>query len=112
MTRVAPIVLMASLLAAPLWLAPGCSLQNRDGPVVTCADLECGRINACQDGIIAQCLDGETVRYVVCDDGNDEICEEKWQTPDAYRCFEFATDCEGCRPERVDGCATFGAGGQ
>jgi len=103
--------MMTAMLSLPLWLAPGCSLQNQEGPDVTCADLECGRINACRDGIIAQCLDGQTVRYHVCFDDGEDVCEEDWQTPGAYRCLEFATDCEGCRPERVDGCAAFGAGG-
>ena len=109
--HMARMALMASALGAPLWLGPGCSLQNQDGPDVTCADLECGRVNACRDGIIAQCLDGQNVRYVVCDDDDDALCDERWQTPGAYRCFEFGTDCEGCRPERVEGCAAFGPSG-
>ena len=91
-----------------------CSLSNREGPEVTCAELECGRVNACQDGIIAQCVDGETVRYHVCFEGGDDICDASWQIEGEYRCLEFATDCEGCRPERVEGCGFFdnrGAGG-
>lgn len=91
-------------------VAPGCSLQNRDGPVVTCEELECGRINACSNGIIAQCVDGQNVRYHVCDPGDDEICDEEWQVPGAYRCQESATDCEGCRTERFEGCAWFDTG--
>lgn len=92
--------------------AGACSLQNREGPDVTCADLACGQINACQDGIIAQCVDGEIVRYHVCFEGGDDICEASWQIEGQYRCLEFATDCEGCRPERVEGCGFgLGAGG-
>jgi len=54
------------------------------------------------------------VRYHVCFEGGDDICDESWQTEGEYRCLEFATDCEGCRPERVEGCGFFdnrGAGG-
>lgn len=92
---------------------PACSLQNREGPDVTCADLECGRINACQDGIIAQCLDGVTVRYHVCNSTDNDLCDESWQIDGQFRCLEFATDCEGCRPERTLGCGfDNGTGGQ
>lgn len=90
-------VLAAASIAA-------CSLDNREGPEVTCAALECGRVNACSNGIIAQCVDGETVRYHVCKTNGDDVCDEDWQTFGQYRCLEFETDCEGCRPERVDGC--------
>jgi uncharacterized membrane protein YgcG len=106
--------MMLAVLAAaavPLAALPTCSLQNVEGPDVTCADLECGRINACRDGIIAQCLDGKTVRYDVCKASADDVCEEDWQIPGQYRCLEFETDCEGCRPERVHGCAGQATGG-
>jgi hypothetical protein len=83
-----------------------CSLDNQEGPNVTCADLECGRINACQEGIIAQCVDRENVRFHVC--GTEDICTAGWQRPGEYRCAAEITDCEGCRPERVDGCGTGG----
>jgi hypothetical protein len=98
-----------NILAALVWAIPlvaACSLQNVDGPDVTCADLECGRINACEDGVIAQCADGQNVRWVVCTSDADDICDDDWQVPGAFRCFEAGSDCEGCRPERVAGCAT------
>ncbi len=94
------------------WLAAAtvaaCSLDNREGPNVTCAQLECGRINACKNGIIAQCVDGNTVRFHVCKTNGDDVCNEDWQTFGQYRCSEYETECEGCRPERVDGCDAFG----
>lgn len=93
-------------VAALLWLTLiACSLSNVEGPDVTCEDLACGRINACENGIIAQCLDGETVRWNVCTADAEDVCGEDWQIPGAYRCLESETDCEGCRPERIDGCA-------
>ena len=104
-------LVLAPLLAGPLWVAHGCSLQNHDGPDVTCEELDCGRINACRDGIIAHCLDGRTMRYTVCLEGGEDICESDWQNPGAYRCLEFETDCEACRPERTRGCGAFGSGG-
>jgi hypothetical protein len=103
------------VLALPLGLAlaapHACSLQNREGPQVTCADLECGRVNACQEGIIAQCVDGHTVRYHACFPNDSELCEAEWQVPGQYKCLQYATDCEGCRPERVAGCSQPGNGG-
>jgi len=110
--------LILPLAAALGWQA--CSLHNQEGPDVTCADLGCGQINACQDSIIAQCLDGVTVQYHVCSSGSKDLCERDWQIPGWYRCAEAATDCEGCRPERsgcpwpspaADGGSTGGAGG-
>jgi hypothetical protein len=97
------------LLAATAWWVGACSLRNREGPDVTCAQLECGRINACGDGIIAQCVDGVNVRFHVCPTG--DTCGEDWQTEGQYRCLESDTDCEGCRPERSDGCGSMGVGG-
>ncbi len=108
MTRFAlRLALLAALVALPIAVAPACSLQNQEGPDVTCADLECGRINACEEGIIAQCVDGQTVKFHVCRSSGEDICDEDWQVAGEYRCLEFQTECEGCRPERVDGCATF-----
>ena len=75
-----------------------CSLQNQDGPDVSCQDLQCGRINACSEGIIAQCADGQTVLYHVCFSSDDSVCEADWQVPGQYRCDEYATECEGCEP--------------
>jgi hypothetical protein len=113
MRRLGWMIAIVALGAAPAALfAPACSLQNVEGPDVTCADLECGRINACENGVIAQCVDGVTVKWDVCTSSGDDICVEDWQIPGQYRCLEFETDCEGCRPERVDGCnANFGGGG-
>ena len=89
----------------------GCSLDNQEGPLVTCAQLECGRINACQEGIIAQCVDGRNVVYHVC--STDDICDAEWQVEGEYRCGEDITDCEGCRPERAgcDDIPPLGGGG-
>jgi hypothetical protein len=39
-------------------VATGCSIFNREGPTVTCADLQNGVVNACKDGIIASCAGG------------------------------------------------------
>lgn len=89
-------------------VAASCSLDNREGPAVTCEELDCGRINACEQGIIAQCVDGRTVRYHVC--ATKEACEAEWQVEGQYRCASDLTDCEGCRPERA-GCGDVGLGG-
>lgn len=110
--RLAALLASGAVLAGLLafgWV-PACSLHNQDGPEVSCADMNCGQINACADGIIAQCLDGVTVRYRVC--SSDNVCDSDWQIPGQYRCSEDATDCEGCRPERT-GCPwpDPGAGG-
>lgn len=90
-----------ALLALSGCFVFACSLQNQEGPLVTCEQLECGRINACEDGIIAQCVDGRTVEYHVC--STTDICTAEWQDAGRYRCAEEVTDCEGCRPER-EGC--------
>jgi hypothetical protein len=97
---------LTGLLAA---LVPACSGENQEGPLVTCADLQCGRINACQEGIIAQCSDGVTVRYHACS-SEKTLCEAEWQVPGQYRCEAAMTACEGCNPDSV-GCATGGEGG-
>jgi hypothetical protein len=97
-------IALCAMLLSPAALAPGCSLQNQEGPDVSCAVLECGRVNACKDGIIAQCLDRKTVIFHVCASSGEDICDEDWQIPGQYRCLETETDCEGCRPERADGC--------
>lgn len=90
-----------ALFASAGHFALGCSLSNQEGPDVTCEELQCGKVNACEQGIIAQCVDGRTVKYHVC--SSDDICTATWQKAGAFRCIETATDCEGCRPER-DGC--------
>lgn len=77
-----------------------CSLQNREGVDATCADLQGGLVNACNDGIITSCLDGKTVRYEVCE--NKGSCEGIWQTPGAFvcndgegiHCPEWAASCD------------------
>lgn len=63
----------------------GCSLQNREGPDVTCADLANGARNACQEGIIAFCNAG-VVAYVACEDST--VCGASWQRPDSFRCSQ------------------------
>jgi hypothetical protein len=97
---------IAAFALFALAASASCSLSNREGPEVTCADLECGRVNACEEGIIAQCVDGVTVRYHAC--ATAEICEATWQVPGAYKCSYELTDCEGCRPERKLGCGEGG----
>lgn len=62
-----------------------CSVLNRDGPDVTCADLGGGSKNACADGIVATCSGG-TVRWRVCDDKS--ACEQRWQVAGLFRCSE------------------------
>lgn len=108
------LALAVALLGLGLALgAPGlgCSLDNQEGPDVTCADLKCGKVNACEDGIIAQCVDGKTVKWHVC--STDDVCTATWQKEGQYRCTEEATDCEGCRPERAgcDDLPPLGGGG-
>jgi hypothetical protein len=106
-SRIAQLALGAGALAAAavFGLGAGCSLQNQEGPDVVCADLKCGQINACEQGIIAQCVDGVHVKYRVC--GSTDICGETWQVTGQFKCSQDATDCEGCRPDRTDGCAMF-----
>jgi len=60
----------------------GCSVLNREGPAVTCAELRYGLLNACEEGIIASCLHGKVV-YTLCD---ADACQESFQQPGAYRC--------------------------
>ncbi len=94
-----------------LWV-PACSLDNQEGPVTSCEELSCGRINACEQGIIAQCVDGRTLRYHVC--SAEDICGADWQIAGQFRCSEELTDCEGCRPERqgCDDLPPLGGGGE
>lgn len=66
-------------------LVDACSLLNREGPDVSCADLQYGAANACLDGIIATCTNG-TVAYKVCD--QKSACSAPWQTSGRYRCTE------------------------
>jgi hypothetical protein len=70
-------------------LLVSCSLLNRTGPDVSCADLQNGAINACKDGIIASCISGQ-VTYQVCTDSSD--CDQSWQTPGAYVCGSIQSD--------------------
>ena len=94
---------LLALALAALALAPGCSLDNREGPDVTCPQLACGKKNACKDGIIAACPDGVTVEWIVCPSQSKELCQAEWQIEGAYRCDEFGLGCEGCDPEAA-GC--------
>lgn len=76
-------------------LIVGCSMSNREGPDVTCGDLDSGATNACADGIIASCPDGVHVTYLVCteDAGGEaaaDLCDATFQDKGAYRCSEDA----------------------
>jgi len=62
-----------------------CSVLNREGPDVTCTDLDNGAKNACSDGIIATCAAGE-VRWQVCD--ARDACEQSWQVDGRFRCAD------------------------
>lgn len=81
-----------------------CSSLNREGPNVTCADLQGGAINACQQGIIASCRDGKKVTYQVCtndvgDTTAEQLCSASWQTKGAYKCeHSGASDAGGTAP--------------
>ena len=66
-----------------VFLLVGCSMFNREGPNVTCTDLDNGAQNACSNGIIATCTVGK-VTYEVCD--LQTTCEQTWQTQGQYRC--------------------------
>jgi uncharacterized membrane protein YgcG len=110
MSRAHVHALVWSLAAAGLTvLAANCSLQNQEGPEVSCQDLQCGVVNACADGIIVQCADGQNVLFHVCASGDDTVCDQDWQIPGQYRCDEFQTLCEGCDPAGP-GCAVGGGG--
>lgn len=73
------------LLLAIIVGASACSLLNREGPDVTCTDLDGGLKNDCSEGITATCV-GDEVSWTVCDD--ESACEASWQTPGQYRCEE------------------------
>ena len=91
-------------LLPPVFLVvlAGCSLFNRDGPDVTCGDLENGQRNACTAGIIASCADGYEVTYVAC--AAEEVCDASWQVPGAYNCSRSSSGGTGTG-------GTGGAGG-
>lgn len=113
--RVKKAAVFALSIAALCVAAPTCSTGNHEGPDLTCQDLQCGRINACNDGIIASCLDGKTVKWHVCFDNARDICDEDWQKPGQYKCDETQPDCESCSPQGP-GCvdtssSSSGAGG-
>lgn len=83
---------MTTKTAAPIarsWLAVllvlGCSSLNREGPDLSCADLQNGAANACAEGIIATCSAGQ-VDWRVC--GDKSACEADWQTSGRYRCAQ------------------------
>lgn len=78
-----PLLRIASV--GTLLFVGACSLLNREGPDVTCADLQNGASNACADGIIATCSNG-TIAYKVCDEKS--ACSTPWQTSGRYRCTE------------------------
>jgi len=73
------------LIAVACVVSPSCfSRLNREGPQVTCAELQGGKINACKDGIIASCSDGARVTYEVCDD--KDACEDAGQKQGRFVC--------------------------
>lgn len=67
-------------------LLSACSLSNREGPDVTCADLDNGIRNACTEGIIATCSAPSKVAFLVCSD--EDACSASWQSAGQYRCNE------------------------
>lgn len=83
MRRRIPAVVLVVLLG--LTTAASCSLANREGPDVTCGQLQNGAVNACKAGILGSCVGG-SVTYKVCDDGS--ACEASWQKQGQYRCAE------------------------
>ena len=90
-------IFRAALTILPsVLLVVACSAFNREGPIVTCAALDGGAINACKDGIIASCADGKKITYQVCtgDEGAD-TCESKWQTKGAFTCEQPRANAEG-----------------
>lgn len=110
--RIAGICCLGALLIGLAILSNGsCSLYNTEGPDVSCEDLQCGRINACQNGIIASCGDGKTMKFHVCTEEAKDICGESWQKKGEYKCESHDIECEGCRPERVNGCGNISGGG-
>jgi hypothetical protein len=89
--------------------ALACSGLNREGPSVSCQDLQGGRVNACKSGIIASCKDGKTVTYEVCTDGSDaeNVCEASWQKAGAYQCSQSTSSGSSgsCMPATNSACA-------
>lgn len=85
-----------------------CSSLNREGPPVTCADLNGGAVNACQQGIIASCKDGKTVTYQVCTDGTnpDQVCGDTWQVKGRYQCTQSSTGNATCIPAASSLCGS------
>lgn len=95
-------VVRSSWLLTVYAAVAACSVFNRQGPSVTCDDLQNGAINACKEGIIASCVDGVHVAYQVCtgDDGAD-TCSQSWQTAGAYRCSRQLSDSAGSEASEV-----------
>lgn len=81
---------LAMACFAALIASIGCSMGNREGPIVTCKELADGQFNACKEGIIARCNQGK-IEYEVCTESTkdvsaSEICEQPWQTKGQYAC--------------------------
>jgi hypothetical protein len=114
MTEVAemkPHMNIAVIMLAGSWLSgTACfSRLNREGPDVTCSDLQNGAVNACSEGIIASCGNGSRVTYEVCDDM--DACEAIWQTKGAYSCRQGADGGTGGHQTGGAGGSAAGAGG-
>lgn len=92
-------------------LVAACSLANREGRDLSCAALQNGAINACQDGIITSCVAGAVV-YKVCED--KDACSAPWQSPGRYGCTsEEAADFKpssGAEGSSTGGGGTAGSG--
>lgn len=86
----------ATLTVSAAIALSACSAFNREGPLVTCADLEGGAKNACKEGIIASCKNGKGVTYEVCRGAEGEgTCEASWQKQGAYKCEEPSSSTGG-----------------
>ncbi|MBX3125541.1 MAG: hypothetical protein KF718_02450 [Polyangiaceae bacterium] len=96
------------LVIACIAFTGACSTLNREGPDVTCADLNDGAVNACQEGIIATCRNG-TVSWKVCED--KDTCEATWQQPGGFRCNETDPAPSGSGGTGSGGTGGTGAGG-
>lgn len=99
---------MTRWLSVGLCVLAACSLANREGPNVTCADLGNGATNACEEGILATCI-GNEITYRVCDE--ESVCSQSWQVAGAYRCSNTeSTPMPPDVPAAGSGAGTGGVG--